>query len=487
MTSNETTTNTNGKRNGRLPQPDFDTTIPASSMSFSFSSRESMKQVTSYGTWSDSPMLGQSNSYDLSCSSASNDFYMNSNQVLRAGRHDNGAKVPQQSLNPPPLPPSRRRSLSSDRHSSEYLQRSGSGDSELDALSPRSSGSNRHNNNQFAPPPKAPNRSQRTLRLASSGSISNAIPRSTPNTSHRRTHSFDVPQRKLSGGYSSNSLVSLASPRSLSQSLRLLPDPRWGGGSGGKTNRARTMSGGSFDSGNGHRKLDSYCGEDRSLFFTGGIVSQQYGSMASTSKDVIINGMNRSFAFDQVGNRHSRTASEVSTASFASALSVDRSIEPAKMDLAKSSMFKDVTSEGLVRLQLPKDNFRLLSDRDLESGYVYKRKLIDNEADYFQEFHSTEEISVLLNTTTACHCLCANCNNCHSRRKTLPPTYYVMAVKSDIYRRMLDEVSDSKNMPCGLFFCGHHEDVRYPSILMAVGIIVIMFILFLALTIYIGD
>jgi hypothetical protein len=122
------------------------------------------------------------------------------------------------------------------------------------------------------------------------------------------------------------------------------------------------MSGGSFDSGNGHVKLDSYCGEDRSLFLSGGIISQQYHSMAPTSKDVIMNGMNRSFTFEQVGNRHSRTASEVSTTS---ALSVDRSIEPAKIDLAKSSMFKDVTSEGIVRLQLPKDNFRLLSDRDL--------------------------------------------------------------------------------------------------------------------------
>jgi len=362
MMSKSTTNNRNGKSEGRLPQPDFDTTIPASSMSFSFSSRESIKQLPSYGTWSDSPMLGQSNSYDLSCSSASNDFYMNSNKALRAGRHGSGTKMQQQSLNPPPLPPSRRRSLSGDRHSGEYLQRSGSGDSELDALSPRSSGSNRHNNNQFAPPPKAPIRSQRTLRLPSSGSISNAIPRSTPNTNHRRIHSFDVPQRKLSRGYSSNSLISLVSPRSPSQSLRLLPDPRWGGGSGGRTNRARTMSGGSFDSGKGHVKLDSYCGEDRSLFLNGGIITQQYGSMAPTSKDVIMNGMNRSFTFEQVGNRHSRTVSEVSTTS---ALSVDRSIEPAKIDLAKSSMFKDVTSEGIVRLQLPKDNFRLLSDRDL--------------------------------------------------------------------------------------------------------------------------
>jgi len=52
---------------------------------------------------------------------------------------------------------------------------------------------------------------------------------------------------------------------------------------------------------------------------------------------------------------------------------------------------------------------------------------------------------------------------------------------------MLDEVSESKSMPCGLFFCGHHEDVRYPSIMIAVGIVAMMFILFLALTIYVKN
>ncbi|KAL3794312.1 hypothetical protein HJC23_012437 [Cyclotella cryptica] len=407
--------------------------------------------------------------------------------ALRAGRHDGGIKMQQQSFNPPPLPPSRRRSLSGDRHSGEYLQRSGSGDSEVDALSPRSSSNYRYNNNQFAAPPKVPFRSQQPLRLASSGSSSNAIPRSAPTSNHRRTHSFDVPQRKLSRECSSNSLVSLVSPRSLSQSLRLLPDPRWGGGSGGTTNRARTMSGGSFDSGNGNTKVDSYSGEDRSLFLSGGNGSRQYGSMASTSKDVIMNGMNRSFTFEHVGSRHSRTTSEVSTTSFASALSVDRSVEPAKIDLAKSSIFKDVTSEGIVRLQLPKDNFRLLSDRDLESGYVYKRQLIDNEADYFQDFHTAEESTFFLNTTTGCHCLCDNCNHCHSRRKMLPPTYYVMSVKSDIFRRMFDEVLESKSMPCGLFFCGHHEDLRYPSIMIAVAIVFVVFVLFLAATVYFKD
>ena len=83
--------------------------------------------------------------------------------------------------------------------------------------------------------------------------------------------------------------------------------------------------------------------------------------------------------------------------------------------------------------------------------------------------------------TSECQCTCENCTRCHTRTKQLPPTHYVMSVKSDIFRRMFDEVSASKSMPCGLFFCGHHEDVRYPSVTIAVVIVSILFVaLFLA-------
>ena len=53
------------------------------------------------------------------------------------------------------------------------------------------------------------------------------------------------------------------------------------------------------------------------------------------------------------------------TTSVASDVSVDQSVEPVMTNLTKSAMFKGVTNKGVVRLQLPKDNFRLLSDRDL--------------------------------------------------------------------------------------------------------------------------
>ena len=53
-----------------------------------------------------------------------------------------------------------------------------------------------------------------------------------------------------------------------------------------------------------------------------------------------------------------------------------------------------------------------------------------------------------------------------------------MSVDSDLYRRMMDEVIQSKTMPCGLFFCGHHEDVRFPDIKIAVAIVSLVFVLF---------
>jgi len=124
-----------------------------------------------------------------------------------------------------------------------------------------------------------------------------------------------------------------------------------------------------------------------------------------------------------------------------------------------------------------------------ESGTVYKRALVDNEDDYFQDYHITVEDngvdSVFPPISSECQCTCANCENCHVRRKQLPPTYYVMAVDSDIYRRMFDEVSESLNMPCGLFYWGHHEDVDYPNIGIAVAGVAVVFLLMIWATIFV--
>ena len=93
-----------------------------------------------------------------------------------------------------------------------------------------------------------------------------------------------------------------------------------------------------------------------------------------------------------------------------------------------------------------------------------------------------DDASDHVHTTADCQCQCPNCENCHGRRKPLPPSYYVMAVDADIYQRMFDEVAESMNMPCKLFYCGHHEDVDYPSIGIAVAGVTVLFLVMLWIT-----
>ena len=160
----------------------------------------------------------------------------------------------------------------------------------------------------------------------------------------------------------------------------------------------------------------------------------------------------------------------------------DASIKSVTTNMTKSALLKEVTDTGRLRLQLPKDSFRILMDSQLEAGSVYKRKLVDNEDEFFVEFHTSEEDPV--DAAKPCHCTCEGCNRCHDKQKRLPPDLYVMAVDSTIYRRMLDEIIASKTMPCGIFFCGHYEDVRYPDITIAALIVGVVFFLLCA-TIYI--
>jgi hypothetical protein len=63
-----------------------------------------------------------------------------------------------------------------------------------------------------------------------------------------------------------------------------------------------------------------------------------------------------------------------------------------------------------------------------------------------------------------------------------------MAVDSTLYKRMMDEVIESKAMPFGLYYCGHHEDVRNPDIKIAVIIVGMVFVcLILATEAFGGD
>ncbi|KAL3907908.1 MAG: hypothetical protein SGARI_003311 [Bacillariaceae sp.] len=84
-----------------------------------------------------------------------------------------------------------------------------------------------------------------------------------------------------------------------------------------------------------------------------------------------------------------------------------------------------------------------------------------------------------------CGCQCANCNCCIGKQELLPPDNYVLPVCDDIYKRVLGEVSEARNMPCGLFYCGHHEDVSHPSIWIAGTIVILLFATLLGLAVYV--
>lgn len=276
--------------------------------------------------------------------------------------------------------------------------------------------------------------------------------------SHRRFRSDHSGHREqgLRRGSSSNSLYSLSNSSQASEGLRLLPDPRWGGGGP----RVRSYSNGS----RGGSPRDAHAPHSADSLEQGARCPPPgYGS----TKEVITNGLVFGAA---LGPRHRRADSEISASTHASVASVDRSVEPAVTDMTKSSMFAGVTDEGLIRMQLPKDGFRLLSDRDLESGRVYKRELVGNEDDYFQEYHLEVDLDGVP-------------GSCQRPDKRLPPSYYVMAVDPDIYRRMFDEVIESQNMPCKLFYCGHHPDVDYPSIGIAIVGVSAVFLVMLWATI----
>ena len=244
---------------------------------------------------------------------------------------------------------------------------------------------------------------------------------------HRRTHSYDATPQ-LHRGNSSNSLYSMNSQGSStmnSEQMKLLPDPRWGGGSGGS--RTRSYSGDragqssqsiqiagvqqmnnngvgmsySSEEYSSTRRTTSYSSDLKTTMGIAGSYSndsqeqQQPQQVEVTSKLLYSNNNNNVGGYGSIvnnnssgakevisdmmmmmnhggemqplvrGNHHRRSNSEVSVSTYASGVSVDRSVEPVMTDMTKSAMFKGVTNKGVVKLQLPKDNFRLLSDRDL--------------------------------------------------------------------------------------------------------------------------
>lgn len=213
-------------------------------------------------------------------------------------------------------------------------------------------------------------------------------------------------------------------------------------------------------------------------------------------------------------------------------------------DITKSAFFQGVSESGHVQFFLPVDNIRLIMDDNLHSGILcqnveddksfeaYEQQLAPGSSyasnpDLFhyglsmgagvvngnvaahpiREDHShihplqrppagPKQHPLTSNRTDPgpshssycqCHCNCTFCNSCHAKTSKLPDSTYLLTVEHDLYKRVLSEIADSRSTPCGLFFCGHHEDVNRPSILIAGGIVtVVMIALFVATEAYAG-
>ena len=298
--------------------------------------------------------------------------------------------------------------------------------------------------NAAVPPPPIPG-------TAAAPGGAGPMPRK-PLTIHRRAHS-DVPLLATGGGSVTKTDL-----------LKNFPNPRWGGSSLNASQHS-------------HRKRTSSDGGVLLLAGAadGASISSGYGSTAGGQTHPLLGS-------HQVGSvalndgakgprRHMRTMS-------------DASIHSVTTNMAKSALFKGVTEKGTLQLQLPKDGFRVLMDSQLEAGCVYKRNLVDNEDELFVDFHTMEEGNHL---HSDCGCTCAHCQRCHEKAKRLPPDLYVMAVDSTLYRRILDEIIDSKTMPCGTYFCGHHDDVKHPSVMIAVAIVSFVFLVLLAGAVFVRD
>ncbi len=185
-----------------------------------------------------------------------------------------------------------------------------------------------------------------------------------------------------------------------------------------------------------------------------------------------------------------------------------------RSNIARSSLFAGVDEEGRPLLYYPYEAIRLVmipdhekqknrrglrrgdydsSDEDtaeeedhlpLVIGHLYADEPANVE-DYYEDYHRVSDdleqgITPQWESLDT-HPLRKNRKSGNEgfteedKQELLPPTNYVVAVSDDIYKRMFSEVAAAQSMPCGLFFCGHHEDVDYPSVWIPATLVIILF------------
>mmetsp|Transcript_11979 Transcript_11979/g.17011 ORF Transcript_11979/g.17011 Transcript_11979/m.17011 type:complete len:463 (+) Transcript_11979:284-1672(+) len=250
--------------------------------------------------------------------------------------------------------------------------------------------------------------------------------RSSSSGNHRRTYS-DGRGHRRTGSASSTGGFS--------------PTPKLGGGGG--SGRSTPLGGGLLP------PQAPRLNHHRARSFSGGYNSHN-GSIRSASPLRLV---------------RNRSESDFSVASGVSVGSV-------VTDITKSAMFKGVTESGKVVFHTPLDKIHLVMDDELRTGNIYKLQ----DEDYNANLDTLEDdYHYLEYGGQGCNCHCDNCKTCNSKQGTVPPARYLLAVDSDLYKRVLEEISDSKTMPCKLFYCGHHEDIDHPSIMIATTMVLVTF------------
>lgn len=171
---------------------------------------------------------------------------------------------------------------------------------------------------------------------------------------------------------------------------------------------------------------------------------------------------------------HNR-ASSLSEVSVGASVATSTSMVTHVTDISKSAFFGGTDKTGKVQLHFPFESVRLTMDNALPTGVLYMRHVDEEQYEDYHVFNDEQsQIPWELDGDLPCQCTCLKCIGCTERNQQLAPSEYIMTVQDDLYRRVLDEISASRSMPCGCFFCGHHDDVDSPSILIAATIVFLL-------------
>lgn len=169
-------------------------------------------------------------------------------------------------------------------------------------------------------------------------------------------------------------------------------------------------------------------------------------------------------------------------------------------NISKSEFFGGVDEKGRVQMHFPFEAIRLVmidpEKPALRRGHLYLDGHV-GDFEQFEEYHRltdgandgifAPQWESLDKPGNLCGCTCNNCNGCLGKKHLLPQANYMLAVDDNVYKRVVGEIADAYSMPCGLFFCGHHEDVAYPSILIAVFLVTLLLGILFYLAVKTGD